>query len=141
MPNCVTPRGLAALRDERVRLEVERARAQGAGDAGALSALNARLGELEARIGSAELVLPPVGTARATVRLGATVVVERDDGSERRCRIVGVDEADAAAGRIAFTAPFARALLGRQVGESMSLRTASGDETWSVRSIAYEDDG
>ena len=57
----------------------------------------------------AEPVLPPVGTARATVRLGATVVVERDDGSERRCRIVGVDEADAAAGRIAFTAPFARA--------------------------------
>jgi len=140
VPNYVTPRGLAALRDERARLEGERARWHAAGDAAAVAGLNARLGELEARIGSAEVVLPPVGAARATVRFGAAVVVARDDGSERRCRIVGVDEADAAAGRIAFTAPLARALLGRQVGDAVSLSTASGDESWSVRSVAYGED-
>jgi transcription elongation factor GreB len=139
-PNYVTARGLAALRDERVRLEGERSRWEAAGDPAAVAALNARIGELEARIGSAEIVTPPAGEARNAIRFSATVVLESDQGVERRFQIVGVDEADAAAGRIAFTAPLARALLGRQVGDIVAMSTLHGEESWSVRAIAYDPD-
>jgi transcription elongation factor GreB len=52
--------------------------------------------------------------------------------------IVGVDEANAAEGRVAFTAPVARAVLGKRVGETATLRTARGEEELEVTAIAYE---
>jgi transcription elongation factor GreB len=156
VPNYVTPRGLAALREERGRLEAERLRWETAGDMAAAAAVTARMVELEARIGSAVLAVPPAGQARETVRFGAWVVVVQQqagagggdgDGEgarevERRYQIVGVDEADAASGRIAFTAPLARALLGRRAGETAQVNTLPGQEarvvTWLIRDIAYE---
>jgi transcription elongation factor GreB len=141
IPNYVTARGLAALRDERVGLEGERSRRDAAGDLAAVAALSARLAELEGRIGSAEVVIAPAGEARAMIRFSATVTVQNEGdggGGERRYQIVGVDEADAGAGRIAFTAPLARALLGRQVGDTVSISTLHGEESWSVRAITYD---
>ena len=142
VPNYVTPRGLAALRDERHRLEAERSRWETAGDTAAAGAVSARMVELDARIGSALVVPPPAGEARDTVRFGAAVVVVRQGQAEgeRRYQIVGVDEADAASGRIAFTAPLARALLGRHAGDTAQVDTLLGqeEEVWLIRSIAYE---
>ena len=54
---------------------------------------------------------------------GAAVTVRRDDGTVLTFRIVGEDEADPAAGRIAWTAPVARALLGAEPGETRELPT------------------
>ena len=154
VPNYVTARGLAALRDERARLEAERARWEAAGDAAAAAAVGVRMVELDARIGSALLVAPPAGEGRDTIRFGASVVVrgegergdrergdrERGDRELERCyQIVGVDEADAASGRIAFTAPLARALLGRRVGDVAQVETAHGEESWLIRGIAYDE--
>ena len=144
VPNYVTARGLAALRDERGRLEAERARWEAAGDAATAAAVGARTVELDARIGSAVVVAPPPGAGRETVRFGASVVVrgggDRGDGGGDRCyQIVGVDEADAGSGRIAFTAPLARALLGRRVGDVAQLETLHGEESWLIRSVAYDD--
>ena len=51
------------------------------------------------------------------VRFGCTVTFERADGSRATYRITGEDEADPAAGRIAYVAPVARALLGKGIGE------------------------
>jgi transcription elongation factor GreB len=149
VPNYVTARGLAALRDERARLEAERARCEAAGDAAAAAALGVRMVELDARIGSALVVAPPVGEGRDTIRFGASVVVRGDGGRgdrergdrviERCYQIVGVDEADAASGRIAFTAPLARALLGRRVGDVAQVETAHGEESWLIRGVAYDE--
>jgi transcription elongation factor GreB len=142
VPNYVTARGLAALRDERARLESERARLEAAGDAAAAAAVGVRMVELDARIGSALLVAPPTGEGRDTIRFGASVVVRGDGerGELERCyQIVGVDEADAASGRIAFTAPLARALLGRRVGDVAQVETLHGEESWLIRGVAYDE--
>lgn len=139
MANYVTPRGLARLRAELTALAEERGAAEGlAADlerAHALAALAQRRAALEARIASAELVRPPADDQGA-VRFGANVTVMLN-GARRNYRIVGVDEADAATGRIAFTAPLARALLGRLAGDELSLRTPRGEEQVEILAIDH----
>jgi transcription elongation factor GreB len=146
VPNYVTARGLARLHDERAALAAERAAAErepeGAPRAQALAALAALRAQLEARIASAELVPPPDG-ATDVVRFGATVTVEGAAGARpprARWQIVGVDEADPAAGRLAFVSPLARALLGRRVGDTVTLRTPRGEEELEILAVAYGED-
>jgi transcription elongation factor GreB len=138
--NYVTPRGLAALRDELAELAAERTRAEALANAKergrALGALARRRAELEERIATAELVAPPSG-ARDVVRFGASVRVATA-GGERRYRIVGVDEADAAGGALAFTSPLGRALLGRRCGDMVRLRAPRGEEELEILAVDYE---
>jgi transcription elongation factor GreB len=140
VPNYVTARGLAALREELARLTAERTRAEALANAKergrALGALARRRAELEERIATAELVTPP-GGAGDVVRFGALVRVASADG-ERRYRIVGVDEADAGDGAIAFTSPLARALLGRRSGDTVRLRAPRGEEEFEIVAVEYE---
>jgi transcription elongation GreA/GreB family factor len=62
----------------------------------------------------------------------------RASGGERHYEIVGVDEANASVGKIAFTAPLARALFGKRVGELATLYTPRGDEELQVLIIEYD---
>jgi transcription elongation factor GreB len=146
VPNHVTARGLGLLRAELVVLEAERARlAAGERDDAERTrrlAVNAsRLRELSARIASAQVVDPRL-LPHDEVRFGATVTVRTRSGpragEERRLQIVGVDEADAAAGRVAFTAPIVRAILGLHVGATALLRTALGEEELEIVAIDYD---
>lgn len=139
VPNYVTPRGLAALGAELRELEQRRAALphEDAATRASHLALTERIGGLEARLASAELV-DPSAQPRGEVRFGALVEVENAAGERRSYRIVGVDEADAGAGLIAFTAPLARALLGKGLGESAEVRTPRGSEELTVLTIAYE---
>ena len=141
VPNYVTARGLAALERELAELGGERAAAERIANererGRALGALARRRAELEERIATAELVAPP-GDGRGVVRFGAAVRVAAADG-ERRYRIVGVDEADAASGALAFTAPLARALLGKRAGETVRLRAPRGEEELEVLAVEYPD--
>jgi transcription elongation factor GreB len=140
VPNYVTARGLALLRDELAALNAERARVErtldGADRTHALAALAERRAELEQRIASAEVVDLPA-EATDVVRFGATVTVEGASGA-RSYRIVGVDEADAAQGRIAFVAPLARALVGRATGDVVRVRVPRGEEELEIVRVAYE---
>jgi transcription elongation factor GreB len=131
VPNYVTARGLARLHAELAALQAERA-PEGPDRA----ALVQRLAQLEERIASA-VPVPIPAEPPDDVRFGATVEVEGESGA-RRIRIVGVDEADAAHGRIAFVSPLARALLGRRVGDVVRLRLPRGDEELAITAIAYE---
>jgi transcription elongation factor GreB len=117
--NYVTPRGLSALREELRRLEQARLEADALPEderTRERAMLSGRIQELEQRIVSATLIDPST-QQHDRVRFGARVRVLGDAG-ERTYEIVGVDEADAGAGKLAFTAPLARALLGKTVGES-----------------------
>jgi transcription elongation factor GreB len=136
VPNYVTPRGLELLRAELGALAAAEPGGGGVGElaAGEEAALAQRRAELEARIASAEVVAPH-GDERA-IRFGARVVVEGAAG-ERRWQIVGVDEADAAQGRISFVSPLARALLGREAGDTVRVRTPRGDEELEVVAVEY----
>lgn len=139
--NYVTPRGMRALREELEQLGAERARLlpqlESPEAAAAHAALSARSVALEARIASA-IVIDPATQPRDEVRFGARVTVRSEDGSTRTYRIVGVDEAEAAAGRIAFVAPLARALLGKRVGDVATVRAPQGEEELEIVAIAYE---
>ena len=64
---------------------------------------------------SAAVVPVPDGE---TVAIGTVVTIDQD-GKQRRLEIVGHDEADPQAGRLVFSAPLARALIGAQVGEEV----------------------
>jgi transcription elongation factor GreB len=139
VPNYVTARGLARLHTELALLRAERVELEAGGrspeQAERLTALSRRRAELEQRIASAERIAPPDGPCD-TVRLGASVSVSGASGV-RRYRIVGVDEADAARGDIAFVSPLARALLGRSVGDRVRLRAPRGDEELEIVAVDY----
>jgi transcription elongation GreA/GreB family factor len=98
--------------------------------------LDARLAELEDRLASAELVSPE-RLSHDEVRFGAQVTVRDGSGEQRVYRIVGVDEADARKGSVAFVSPLARALLGKHAGDSASVRTPQGDQEIEVIAIEY----
>lgn len=139
-PNYVTRRGLACLRAEREGLLAERARRLAPAEHDdARAALSARLEQLEARIASAEVV-EPAAQPHDEVRFGASVSLRGDDDAIRAYRIVGVDEANAEAGRVAFTAPLSRALLGKRVGDDVTVRSPRGSETLELVGISYEEE-
>jgi transcription elongation factor GreB len=135
-PNYVTRRGLAALHDERSRLQASRPNLDVEADSAALAELNARLGALDARIASA-VPVDAASVAHDEVRFSAAVTLRDAAGRHRRYRIVGVDEADAESGRIAFTAPLARAISGKRLGDAISLRQPGGESEFEIIEIDY----
>ncbi|MDT7857908.1 GreA/GreB family elongation factor [Rubrivirga sp. S365] len=144
VPNYVTPAGLAALRAEKAGLEAERT-ALGTEDADARERewVTGRLKVLVERIATAQIV-DPERVSLDRVRFGTAVEVEGADGDRRTFEIVGVDEAAARGGSpqggaVAFTAPIARAVIGKAVGETGLLKTPRGEEPLTVVSIARAD--
>ena len=144
--NYVTPRGLTLLRDELTELEAEHARVQTNTTEEnermrQLALLNGQLGNLNQRIASARVV-DPQQQPHDEVRFGATVSLQNQTGKkaggERRFTIVGVDEADATHGRVAFTAPIARTMQGKRAGETITLRTMKGEDVMEIMAIVYE---
>ncbi|HEY5410661.1 MAG TPA: GreA/GreB family elongation factor, partial [Caulobacteraceae bacterium] len=72
-----------------------------------------------ARRASAQMIESPHRPERVT--FGATVTLERDDGRVQTYQIVGEDEADPAHGSISYVSPLARALLGREIGDTAAV--------------------
>ncbi len=139
-PNYVTPRGLAALRDRLAAVQAELARLKTRADR--LDKLPEKAAErdiryLEARLRSA-IPVDPAGQPRDEVAFGAHVTVADEDGAEAVYEIVGEDEADAGANRIAPQAPLARALLGAHVGDVVEWRRPAGKVELEVIAIAYD---
>ena len=110
-PNLVTPRGLKLIEARNAELEAVVASAS----AEALPALQRDLRYWRTRLATAQLAPPASGEV---VALGTSVTIEQD-GTTRTLSIVGHDESDPAAGRIAFTAPLAKALIGSEIGEEL----------------------
>ncbi len=139
--NYVTPAGLKALEAEQHALAEER-RALKDDEADLakrshLAQLERRLRYLEARLLSA-IPVDPAGQPADEVAFGATVTVEDEDGQRQRYLIVGEDEADPAANRIAWISPLARALLGSGPGALVTWPRPAGDLELEVIAIEYE---
>lgn len=111
-PNLVTASGLAQIRARVIELETRIA--SGSDEAGLEEAKRA-LRYWNTRQATAQLAPPP---PPGEVGFGCRVAF-RQSGAMRRIDIVGDDEADPAAGRISFSAPLARALIGACVGDLM----------------------
>jgi transcription elongation GreA/GreB family factor len=109
-PNLVTPRGLALIEAKVVDLEAAIA---AEAEAEPREALRRELRYWNTRRTTAEVAPPP---EPGTAGIGARVRI-RLAGKVRTIDLVGHDEADPAAGRLAFSAPLAQALIGAEVGE------------------------
>ena len=75
--------------------------------------------------------------ARDQVRFGATVELADEDDNRRTLTIVGDDETDASAGKIGWSAPIARALIGARVGDERIVRLPAGEKSYEVMAIRY----
>jgi transcription elongation GreA/GreB family factor len=130
-PNLVTARGLALIGERVTELESQIAKlAEDGAEETAIASAKRDLRYWQTRQITAELVPSPSGE---TVEIG-TQVTFRLGGRERTLDIVGDDEGDPAAGRISFSAPLARALMGAETGELLEF--SGKDDAIEVVSIA-----
>ncbi len=70
-----------------------------------------------------------------TVSIGATVSVRNDGNGDREFTIVGTEEIDIATGKISNESPLGRALVGRKVGEQISVDTPTGSRSYEIVGI------
>ena len=104
-----------------------------------LREIDRRLGYLSKVMKGAKVVTPGAEGARDQVRFGATVDLADEDDERRTLTIVGDDEADASAGRIGWSAPLSRAIIGARVGDERTARLPAGEKSYEVMAIRYPD--
>ena len=104
-----------------------------------LREIDRRLSHLSKIMKAARVVDPASQAARDQVRFGATVELADEDDNRRTLTIVGDDEADASAGRIGWSAPLARALVGATIGDERIVRLPAGEKSYEVMTIRYPD--
>ena len=149
----MTKQGFETLKAELHRLktverpknvkEIEEARAHGdISENAEFHAAKERQGQLEAQMKSIEdkiaraQVIDPAGQPTDQVFFGATVILsDVDTDEEVTYTIVGEDGSDVAQGRISFTSPIARALLGKAVDDQVAVRVPKGTREFEVRDI------
>jgi transcription elongation factor GreB len=102
-----------------------------------LRELDRRLSHLARIMKAAKVVDPATQSARDQVRFGATVELADDDDHRRLLTIVGDDETDAGSGKIGWSAPIARALIGARVGDERIVRLPSGEKSYEIVGISY----
>jgi len=114
-PNFVTAQGLQEIEGQVADLEKRLLAARAADDKIGYASIHRDLRYWRARKMSAELV--PVPDDAETVHFGSEVTIERDDGRAQVFRIVGIDEANPADGRLSYLSPLAKAIAGKGVGD------------------------
>jgi transcription elongation factor GreB len=103
-----------------------------------LREIDRRLSHL-ARIMKAAKVVDPASQSTDQIRFGATVELADEDDNRRTVTLIGDDETDAANGRIGWSAPLARALIGAKVGDERIVRLPAGEKSYEVIAIRYPD--
>jgi transcription elongation factor GreB len=101
-----------------------------------LREVDRRLSHLS-RVMKAAKVVDPASQATDQVRFGATVELVDEDDHARTVTIVGDDEADAGAGKIGWSAPLSRALVGARAGDERAVRLPSGEKNYEILTIRY----
>ena len=153
----MTPRGAQQLKDElKKRKEVDRfaivkaiEEARGHGDLSenadysaakeAQSLNEGRIQLLETTLALSN-VIDPLSLSGAKVVFGATVkLTETESGDEVIYSIVGEQEADIKKGLISISAPVARALIGREVGDTVTVRTPKGQREYEILDVSFKE--
>ncbi len=99
--------------------------------------IEAKIREFEAKLGLSE-VIDPLAQSGDKVRFGATVVIEdTESGDKQRYTIVGEHEANIKKGKISIGAPVARALIGKEVGDTVPITTPKGKREVEVVSVEW----
>ena len=100
--------------------------------------IEGRIQEIESKLSGAQVIdvtkLPKTGK----VIFGVTVsLLNLDSDASVTYRIVGEDEADIKAGRISVTSPIARALIGKEEGDVVVVKTPGGDVEYEIESVEH----
>ena len=100
------------------------------------SFIEGRIKELEALVSLAEVIDPTKFSG--AIKFGATVVLVDEDTDERKTyQIVGEPEADIESGRLNIRSPLARALIGKDEGDSVEVKTPGGRRGYEVISVRF----
>ena len=150
----MTPSGAQKLKDELARLKEERPKISReigvARDHGDLSEnaeyhaakerqgmIEAQIKDIEAKLALAEII-DPATLSGDRVRFGATVELFNIETEEEvTYRIVGADEANIDEGTISIVAPLARALIGKEVGDEVTIRLPGGERSYEIVSVDF----
>ena len=100
--------------------------------------IEARISDIEAKLGNAQVIDPRLVDAEGRCVFGATVDVEDEAGEKSTWQIVGEDEADIKQGRISVSSPIARALIGKESGERVAVHTPGGVKHYEIIDVRYE---
>jgi len=152
----MTPSGYSKLEAElkqlktvdrrRISEEIEVARAHGdISENAEFHAAKERQSHIEGRIRIVEdklaraQVIETGANPPDSVRFGVTVVLSDDDsGEEVQYTITGEDESDVSVGLISVTSPVARALLGKGVGDNVTVRVPKGNRSFEILEIRFD---
>ena len=123
---------------------IEEARAHGdLSENAEYHAAKERQGHVEAMIAdiddrlSRAMVIDPKSLSGDKVIFGATVHLIDENDKPIKYQIVGQTEADAKVGRISYSSPLGRALIGRSVGEEVEVSAPSGDKYYEIEKIEF----
>ncbi|CUH61754.1 transcription elongation factor GreA [Thalassobacter stenotrophicus] len=101
------------------------------------SFIEGRIKELEGTIGLAEVIDP--ATLSGAIKFGATVtIVDEETDEEKTYQIVGQTEADIENGLLNIKSPIARALIGKEEGDSVEVRTPGGVKDYEILTVAFK---
>lgn len=100
--------------------------------------IEGRIQEVEGKLSAAQIIDPTALDAGGRVVFGATVDLEDEDsGQAVRYQIVGEDEADLKLGRVNVSSPIARALIGKEVGDTAEVNAPGGIKRFEVMAVSY----
>lgn len=100
--------------------------------------IEGRIADLEAKLGTAQIIDPAEIDADGRVVFGATVeLCDEQSGEEMTYQIVGDDEADLKHGRISVSSPIARALIGKEAGDVAQVMAPGGVRRYEILAVHY----
>lgn len=99
--------------------------------------IEGRIKELKAKISNAE-VIDPTDLSGDRVVFGATVTIfDFDSDEEKTYKIVGDDESDIKENKISYSSPIARAMIGKEVGEEVTINTPGGQREVEIMDVEF----
>ena len=102
------------------------------------SFIEGRIKELEGLISRAD-VIDPAKMSGDNIKFGATInLVDEDTDEEKTYQIVGEPEANIETGKLNIKSPLARALIGKEEGDSVEVMTPGGGKSYEILSVMYK---
>lgn len=102
------------------------------------SFIEGRIAEIDSKLALAEIIDPATLSGEKVVFAATVTVMDTDSEEEARYQIVGTDEVDAKAGLISYTAPVARALIGKSVGDTVTVRLPrKGEKEYEIVRVEF----
>ena len=101
--------------------------------------IEGRIKEIEAKLSNLQVIDVTAVDAKGKIIFGSTVeLIDEDSGTETVYRIVGENEADIKTSLISYTSPIARALIGKNEGDSVTFSAPGGEKHYEVIEVRYE---